>query len=446
MADNSGKSGIRAEGYRPMSILRKDNYRAWSSKTKSQLKVMDCWRIVSGTEVEPPATVPTGSNIAVVNVAQLVRTSWLKRADRAAALLITSNSDEELHTVQAVDEDPVAIWNRLKEKFERKSEAEAESAQMSLLDFAHREGETANSTIDRFESIVAFCLDQGVTADENLQKRMLLARPAERYAYLKQSYLLAPAATRPDLIGLKAQIRDIDAEFQKTNSAKGSKSGQANRAEGEANWSQGSSSSGGRGPDRGSGRFSSRGGRGGGGRGRGEGAAGKEVICYCCGQKGHIKPNCPKKDAKCRKCGKEGHLLAMCKAASDRASGSGGGGAGPKKQPEAAQFDTYESFASEVIIGQAHPEGMIVEVDLARSSSQPDGTWLGDTGSSHHIKSTRTGMVNIEPCPPGTRIRQVQGFVDVKEWGTVLLEVDGEHGKHVMQLRETLIVPVLGPL
>ena len=182
-----GNSGIRAEGYRPMSVLRKDNYRAWSSKTKSQLKVMDCWRIVSGTEVEPPATVPAGSNIAVVNAAQLVRTSWLKRADRAAALLITSISDEELHTVQAVDEDPVAIWNRLKEKFERKSEAEAESAQMSLLDFAHREGETANSTIDRFESIVAFCLDQGVTADENLQKRMLLARPAERYAYLKQS-------------------------------------------------------------------------------------------------------------------------------------------------------------------------------------------------------------------------------------------------------------------
>ena len=60
------------------------------------------------------------------------------------------------------------------------------------------------------------------------------------------------------------------------------------------------------------------------------------MICYCFGQKGHIKPNCPKKDEKCRKCGKEGHLLAMCKAASDRVSGSGGGGAGQKKQPEAA--------------------------------------------------------------------------------------------------------------
>ena len=49
-------------------------------------------------------------------------------------------------------------------------------------------------------------------------------------------------------------------------------------------------------------------------------------------------------------------------------------------------------------------------------------------------------MFNVEPCPPGTKIRQVQGFVDLKEWGTVLLEVDGENEKHIMQLRETLIV------
>ena len=49
-------------------------------------------------------------------------------------------------------------------------------------------------------------------------------------------------------------------------------------------------------------------------------------------------------------------------------------------------------------------------------------------------------MVDVEPCPPGTRIRQVQGFVNVEKWGSVLLEVDGERGKHIMQLCETLIV------
>ena len=199
---------------------------------------MDCWRLVSATEAEPPVTLPAGSSGAAVAAAALIRTSWMRRRDCAAAALIISISDEEVHTVQAVDDDPVQMWTRLREKFERRSEAEAETAQMNLLDFAHREGETANATIDRFETIVMVCLDQGVAADENLQKRMLLARPADRYSFLKQSYLLAPIANRPDLVGLKAQIRDIDAEFQKSNSAKVNQPGQANRAETEAAWSQ----------------------------------------------------------------------------------------------------------------------------------------------------------------------------------------------------------------
>ena len=110
--------------------------------------------------------------------------------------------------------------------------------------------------IERFEAVVMICLDQGVVGDETLQKRMLLARPADWYSFLKQSYLLAPIASRPHLVGLKAQIRDIDSEFQKSNSAsKVNKAGQANRAKGEASWSQGSSSGTARSFDRGSARF-----------------------------------------------------------------------------------------------------------------------------------------------------------------------------------------------
>ena len=133
-------------------------------------------------EAEPLVTAQAGAVSTGTATAFLVRASWVKRRDREAALLITSISDEELHTVQALDEDTVAIWNRLREEYEKRSEVEGETAQMSLLDFAHREGETANTTIDRFETIVMFCIDQGVNADENLQKRMLLARPAERYS------------------------------------------------------------------------------------------------------------------------------------------------------------------------------------------------------------------------------------------------------------------------
>ena len=113
--------------------------------------------------------------------------------------------------------------------------------------------------IERFEAAVKYCNDQGVTTDENTQKRMLLARPAERYTFLKQSYKVAPAATRPTLVGLKAQLRDIDSEFQKTNSIR-KKASQANMVNAESAWSQGTSQGAGRGSSRG--KPTDRGGRG----------------------------------------------------------------------------------------------------------------------------------------------------------------------------------------
>ena len=81
---------------------------------------------------------------------------------------------------------------------------------------------------------------------------------------------------------------------------------------------------------------------------------------------------------------------------------------------------------------------MMVVVDIVGETKQQIDEWLGDTSSSHHIKSTRKGMIH---CPPRTKIRQVQGVVEVRKWGTLLLEVDNTDGKRKMKLQETLIVP-----
>ena len=52
---------------------------------------------------------------------------------------------------------------------------------------------------------------------------------------------------------------------------------------------------------------------------------------------------------------------------------------------------------------------LIGEADV----KQQIGTWLGDSESSHHIKSSAAGMINITKCPPGMKIQQVQGQVEV---------------------------------
>ena len=56
---------------------------------------------------------------------------------------------------------------------------------MQLLDFVHKEEEVSNATIDRFDAAIKSCTDQRVNVDDNHAKRMLLARPNERYKFLK---------------------------------------------------------------------------------------------------------------------------------------------------------------------------------------------------------------------------------------------------------------------
>ena len=84
---------------------------------------------------------------------------------------------------------------------------------MQLLEFAHKEGENANQTIERFEAAMKLCVDQGVKTDEDVAKRMLISRCAERYDYLRQAYLLSSGAARQNMETLKARMRDIDAKF-----------------------------------------------------------------------------------------------------------------------------------------------------------------------------------------------------------------------------------------
>ena len=119
---------------------------------------MNCWLLVTGLEIQPPATGSARVDAAAMTAALNLRRSWDRRRDAASAVLITSILDEE-HTVYGIDEDPPQIWTRLREKFERRSEAEAETSFMLFLDFTHLESEIANEMIERYETTLQNCLD-----------------------------------------------------------------------------------------------------------------------------------------------------------------------------------------------------------------------------------------------------------------------------------------------
>ena len=84
MADQIGNSGIRATRLRPVAILKKDNYRSWLVKLKVQLKVMECWELVTGAELQPLATALVGADAPVQLAAVALRKSWETRRDGAS--------------------------------------------------------------------------------------------------------------------------------------------------------------------------------------------------------------------------------------------------------------------------------------------------------------------------------------------------------------------------
>lgn len=202
-----------------ITLLNKDNYLAWSCKVEGQLDADDLWENVSGQRKAPivPAAVRNANDTAIVNQAEITAKEaelkiFIKDSKRAASYLLNMISDGQLFHVRPLRTDPIAMWQRLKDTFERTTEMTAEAAQMQLLNFAHIETENADQTIERYVAIVEFCGQQGVAPSELLQQRMLLSRPNARYNYLKK--YVQHSDTLTDIQKIFRKMRDDDTEHQ----------------------------------------------------------------------------------------------------------------------------------------------------------------------------------------------------------------------------------------
>ena len=133
------------------SLLTKDNYTTWSGKMKALLLVNRVWDLVSGKRTRPnPAPAAIGafgidSNQDAIDAANKNLDDFDDAYNKAACLLAESISDSEILSVISVLEDLVAVWNKLQQKFAKRSEMGQEDAQMALLQFQHVEKETTNT-------------------------------------------------------------------------------------------------------------------------------------------------------------------------------------------------------------------------------------------------------------------------------------------------------------
>ena len=408
--------GIRAvphEGTRfraPSSLLSKDNYTAWSSKMKASLLVHEVWDIVSGMRIRPtpaPALVfgEGGTNQDAIDAANRSIDDFQKSYNRAALLIAESISDSEILSVTSVLENPVATWNKLQQKFARRSQMGQEAAHMALLHFQHMETETADDTITRYEAIIEKCTQQGVAVDDLLLERMILLEPNDRYMYLKKSY--QHSMVKQDLQAIFSAMRDDDAEYQKKNvhPTPGSAAfAEAVKIEAEILWAQRNRET----------------------RPAGSRSAPSYTTCYCCGEKGHYAKDCQHAGAKCKFCKKTGHMEKACRQKKQQSEGGPSGEAsffhGGHTARRFSDCDSHHGSKvsepdGESMLGELSTIDISgAEVLISDSLSSTSSTFLGDSGASHHICHKKELFTELSPIPGQFKISQVQGTVDVTHW------------------------------
>ena len=66
--------------------------------------------------------------------------------------------------------------------------------------------------------------------------------------------------------------------------------------------------------------------------------------------------------------------------------------------------------------------------------------FLADTGASHHIAHKREFFMDLPPLSGPFNIRQVQGTLAITHSGTMMMEVDSQHGKVALRLTNVLFI------
>ena len=127
--------------------------------------------------------------------------------------------------------------------------------------------------------------------------------------------------------------------------------------------------------------------------------------CFCCGQVGHRRPDCPRRNENCSLCGKRGHLSQVC-----RSSGGTASARAVEVEPAEPEEETViqHVWALSVCDSSGLPLDTLSVCDNSDLPSDESGDLLNmimDSGAEEHVVSLTDWKSLGEPVLKPAQIR-----------------------------------------
>ena len=145
--------------------------------------------------------------------------------------------------------------------------------------------------------------------------------------------------------------------------------------------------------------------------GKGSASRGSTDKCYCCGQVGHRRPDCPRRNESCSLCGKRGHLGQVCRS-------SGGNANARAVDVDAAEPEEEREIQHVWALSVYDTSGLPLDAlsvcynfDLSSDESGNLLNLIMDSGAEEHVVSLADWKSLGEPVlkPAQVRLRSANG-------------------------------------
>ena len=125
------------------------NWRDWAWETESILRRSKVWRVVTGDETQPTGAAATPAALS----------DWYHRVDTASGIITGSIETSQRIHVEAIRDDPKAMWDTLKAVHNQQLPVTRVNAYLDLLSIHREEDETFSALIARMEAASKLTVD-----------------------------------------------------------------------------------------------------------------------------------------------------------------------------------------------------------------------------------------------------------------------------------------------